>query len=120
MEAETKKGMSLFTKVSIALNSLLFGITGILYLIDEKNYIGITLLVAGAMNIIYSLINITTKNLFFSILNFIFAVISLVVSIDYLLNEKTNWGILWMVITLYYLITGFILMMQARNKKATN
>ncbi len=117
MEEEAKKGMSLFTKISIVINTLLFGITGILYLIDKNNYLGIMLLAAGAMNIIYSLVTIQTKNYFFAVLNFLFALVSVIVCIDYLLQKVNFMGMVWMGITLYFLITGFILLIQIRNKK---
>jgi hypothetical protein len=119
MEEQSKKGMSFFTKISIVINTLLFGITGILYLIDKNNYIGIMLLAAGAMNIIYSLVTIQTKNIFFAVLNFLFALVSLIVCIDYLLQKGNFMGMVWMIITLYYLITGFVLLIQVKNKKAS-
>lgn len=120
MEAETKKGIPLFTKISIVVNTLLFGITGILYLIDKNNYLGILLLTAGAMNIAYTLVTIQTKNYFFTVLNFLFAIISLIVCFDYLLQKANLIGMVWMGITLYFLITGFILLIQIRNKKHQN
>jgi len=119
MEEQSKKGMSLFTKISIVFNTLLFGITGILYLIDEKNSIGILLLAAGAMNIIYSLVTIQTKNIFFAVLNFLFALVSVIVCIDYLLQKVNFMGMVWMGITLYFLITGFVLLIQIKNKKTS-
>ena len=119
MEEQSKKGMSFFTKISIVFNTLLFGLTGILYLIDEKNYIGILLLAAGAMNIIYSLVTIQTKNIFFAVLNFLFALVSVIVCIDYLLQKANFIGMVWMGITLYFLITGFVLLIQVKNKKAS-
>ena len=117
MEEQSKKGLPLFTKISIVVNTLLFGITGILYLIDKNNYLGIMLLAAGAMNIIYSLVTIQTKNYFFAVLNFLFALVSVIVCIDYLLQKVNFMGMVWMGITLYFLITGFILLIQIRNKK---
>lgn len=117
MEEQSKKGLTLFTKISIAANTLLFGITGILYLIDKNNFLGILLLAAGAMNILYSIVTIQTKNYFFMILNFLFAGISLIVCLDYLLKEANLWGMVWIGITLYFLITGFILLVQVKNKK---
>ena len=120
MEEQSKKGMSFFTKISIAINTLLFGITGILYLIDKNNYLGILLLAAGAMNILYTLVTIQTKNYFFMVLNFLFAVISLIVCMDYLLQKVNFMGMVWIGITLYFLITGFVLLVQIRNKKHQN
>ena len=119
MEEEAKKGLPLFTKISIVVNTLLFGITGILYLIDKNNYLGIMLLAAGAMNIIYSLVTIQTKNYFFAVLNFLFALVSVIVCIDYLLQKVNFMGMVWMGITLYFLITGFVLLIQVKNKKTS-
>ena len=118
MEEKSKKGLTLFTKISIVINTLLFGITGILYLINKENVIGILLLAAGAMNIIYSLITVQTKNLFFSFLNFLFALVSLIVCIDFLLQKGNFMAMVWMIITLYYLITGFVLYIKVKNIKA--
>lgn len=120
MEEQSKKGMSLFTKISIVINTLLFGITGILYLIEKSNYIGIMLLAAGAMNIFYTLVTIQTKNYFFTVLNFLFAVVSLIVCIDYLLQEANFIGMVWIGITIYFLITGFVLLIRVRNKIQKN
>jgi len=117
MEEQNKKGLTLFTKISIAANTLLFGITGILYLIDKNNFLGLLLLAAGAMNILYSIVTIQTKNYFFMILNFLFAGISLIVCLDYLLKNVNFWGMVWIGITLYFLITGFVLLVQVKNKK---
>lgn len=117
MEEQSKKGLTIFTKISIAANTLLFGITGIIYLIDKNNFLGILLLVAGTMNILYSIVTIQTKNYFFMALNFLFAAISLIVCLDYLLKETNFWGMIWIGITLYFVITGFILLVQVKNKK---
>ena len=115
MEENQKKSMSLFTKISIIVNTLLFGITGIIYLADGRKYIGYVLLAAGVLNILYSLINIKTKNYFFAILYFLFAIASLLVCIDYLSQNNVNIGMVWMVITLVYLIIGFILFYQLKK-----
>lgn len=120
MEEQSKKGMPLFTKISIAVNTLLFGITGILYLIDKENFLGLLLLAAGVMNILYMVVTIHTKNYFFMVLNFLFAAISLIVCLDYLLKQNNFWGMVWIGITLYFVISGFILLVQIRNKKLKN
>ena len=120
MEEQSKKGMPLFTKISIAVNTLLFGITGILHLIDKENFLGILLLAAGVMNILYTVVTIHTKNYFFMVLNFLFAAISLIVCLDYLLKEANFWGMVWIGITLYFVISGFVLLVQIRNKKLKN
>ena len=117
MEENQKKGMSLFTKISIVVNALLFGITGIIYLADGRKLIGYVLIAAGVLNVLYSLITIKTKNYFFAILYFIFAAVSLVVCLDYLSRDISNIGTIWMVITLVYLVVGFVILYQLKNKK---
>ncbi|MCD4697380.1 MAG: hypothetical protein K8S16_14185 [Bacteroidales bacterium] len=117
MEENKSKGMPLFTKISIVINTLLFGITGIIYLTKGNNIIGYVLLAAGFTNVLYSLVTLKTKNLFFAILNFLFAAVSLIVCFDYFTSNNTNTGMLWMVITIIYLIIGFVLLLQIRKKK---
>lgn len=117
MEENQKKGMSLFTKISIVVNTLLFGITGIIYLADGRKLIGYVLIAAGVLNVLYSLFTIKTKNYFFAILYFIFALVSFVVCLDYLNRDISNMGTIWLVITLVYLIVGFIIFYRLKNKK---
>ncbi|MBN2172908.1 MAG: hypothetical protein JW731_02170 [Bacteroidales bacterium] len=117
MAQTEKKGLSLYTKISIIINTLLFGITGIIYLSNGNNIIGIVLLAAGVMNIVYSLVTVKTSNLFFVVLNFLFALVALVVAIDFLTQKDSFFGMVWMIITLYYLITGFVLLLVVNKKK---
>jgi len=118
MTQTEKKGLSFYTKISIIANTLLFGITGVLYLIEKNNLIGILLLAAGAMNIVYALVTVKTKNYFFVVLNFLFALVALIVSIDFLLQKNSTWGMVWMIITLFYLIMAFVLLIQTNKKKS--
>lgn len=118
MEETNKKGLSFFAKASIIINTLLFGITGVLYLIDKNNVIGIILLAAGLTNVIYILVTVKTTNYFFIGLNFIFAIVALIVGIDFLLQKDNVLGMIWMIITLYYVITAFILLLSLNRKKA--
>jgi len=118
MEENQTKGMSLFTKISIAANTLLFGITGIIYLAQGNNVIGIILLAAGVTNVLYSLFTVKTKNYFFVALNFIFALVALIVCLDFLTRNNVNTGIIWMIITLFYLIIGFVSLIQVRKKNS--
>jgi Ca2+/Na+ antiporter len=118
MENVNKGGVSLFSKVSIVINSLLFGITGVIYLVTEEknNVIGFILLAAGFLNILYIVTTIQTKNLLFVILNFIFSFAALIVAIDYLL-KKNNFAIIWVIITLIYLIIGFVVLLRLKKVK---
>jgi hypothetical protein len=116
IENPAKKGISLITKVSITVNALIFGITGVFYLIGEtrSNTIGIILLVAGFLNILYLVTSARQKGILFAILNFIFAFAALVVAIDFQLG-KNQFAILWMIITLIYLVLGFLILLRAKK-----
>lgn len=121
MEEKTKAGMPVFTKIAIGINILLFGITGIYYLANSNIIIGGILLAAGITNVIYSLVTVKTDNYFFVVLNFLFATVAFIVCLDFLLfrvQKETTLGLIWMIITMVYLVVGFILLLRLRNKKA--
>jgi len=118
METTTGNKLTTFTKVSIIINTLLFGVTGVIYLINKSNIIGIVLLAAGFTNVISLLITFSKKNMFYMVLNFLYAGVSLMVCIDYLFKEKKYLPIIWLAIALYYMITGFILLLRLRKNKA--
>lgn len=115
----TTKGNQLttFTKVSIIINTLLFGITGVIYLINKSNIIGIVLLAAGFTNVISLLITFGKKNMFYMVLNCLYAGVSLLVCINYLFKDNNIFSLIWLVITIYYLVTGFILLMKLKKRK---
>ena len=117
MEEQQKNKMSPFTKVSIAANTLLFGITGVIYLAQGNTIIGSILLAAGALNIIYILFTVKTKNYVFVVLNFLFSLASFIVCIDFLTKNNVSTGILWLGVTLYYLFIAFILLIRLRKTK---
>jgi hypothetical protein len=120
MEESKKTGMPVFTKIAIGINILLFGITGIYYLANSSIVIGSLLLAAGIINVIYSLITVRTNNYFFVFLNFLFAVVAFIVSLDFLMFhpvKETTLGVIWMIITLVYLVVGFVLLLRLKNKK---
>ena len=118
MEEQKKQGLTLFAKISIVINTLLFGITGVIYLANKNNVIGILLLAAGFTNVLYLLITVKTTNYFFFFFNFIFAIVALVVGINFLLSDSSEIGMVWMIITLYYVITGFIILMKVNKRKS--
>lgn len=115
MEEDKKTGMPLFAKISIVANTLLFGITGIIYLADGRKLIGYVLIAAGVTNVLLTLFTIKVKNYFFAIMYLVFAAISLVVCLDYLSQDISNIATVWMVITLIYLIIGFVLFYRLKN-----
>jgi hypothetical protein len=118
MEENKKKGLTLFAKISIVINTLLFGITGVIYLSNNNNIIGILLLAAGFTNVLYLLVTVKTTNYFFVVLNFLFALVALIVGINFLLNKDSFIGMVWMIITLYYVVTAFVLLMGVMKKRS--
>ena len=121
MEENKKAGMPVFTKIAIGINVLLFGITGIYYMANNNIVIGSILLAAGITNVIYSLVTVKTNNYFFVVLNFLFAAVAFIVCLDFLLfrvQKETTLGLIWMIITLVYVVVGFILMLRLKNSKA--
>ena len=121
MEENKKAGMPVFTKIAIGINILLFGVTGIFYLANNNIVIGSILLAAGITNVIYSLVTVKTNNYFFVVLNFLFAAVAFLVSLDFLLlrqQKETTLGLVWVIITLVYLVVGFVLLLRMKNKKA--
>ncbi|MCB0806799.1 MAG: hypothetical protein KDC05_13455 [Bacteroidales bacterium] len=107
----------MFIKISVVVNTLLFGVTGAIYLSRGSNIIGYILLAAGFMNVMYLLFSMSTKNIFFVILNFIFAAVSLLVCIDYIRTDRSTFALIWMGITLIYLVVAFILLMRLNKGK---
>ena len=121
MEETKKTGMPVFTKIAIGINILLFGITGIYHMANNNILIGSILLAAGITNVIYSLVTVKTNNYFFVALNFLFAAVAFIVCLDFLLfrvQKETTLGLIWMIITIVYLVVGFILLLRLRGKKA--
>jgi hypothetical protein len=120
MEEQSKQPVSLFTKISLGANIALFGITGVIYLIDVQKYnlIGYLLLAAGLTNVIWMLFSIPTKNLFFAILNFLFAGVSLFVGFHYQFIEAgTTMATIWFAIGLFYLINAFVILLRLKKTK---
>ncbi len=120
MEENKKTGVPVFTKIAIGINVLLFGITGIYYLANNNVVIGSILLAAGITNVIYSLVTVKTDNYFFVVLNFLFAAVAFIVCLDFLLfrvQKETTLGLIWMIITLVYVVVAFILMLRLKNRK---
>ncbi|OQX79309.1 MAG: hypothetical protein B6D61_03795 [Bacteroidetes bacterium 4484_249] len=117
MEEQIKKQLPLFTKISLIVNILLFGITGIVYLVNGNNIIGIILLCAGLTNIFWALFSFNTKNIYFAILNFLFATVALIVGVDYQFAENKYMAIVWIAIMLVYLIVGFVVVIKLKKQK---
>ncbi len=118
MDENQKKTIPLITKIFVVINILLFGITGTIFFINGENVIGYILLAAGFSNIIWALFSFRSKNLFFVILNFIFAAVALVVGINYQFAGNKYMAMMWIAIMLVYLIIGFVLLLKIRKDKS--
>ena len=119
MEEKANKQLPVFTKVSLVINILLFGITGVIYLINGNNFLGIILLAAGLTNILWALFSFQVRNTYFAILNFVFAAVALIVSVDYQFTDKKYLAMLWIAIMLVYLIIGFALLLLIKKNKSS-
>lgn len=115
MDENQKKTIPLITKIFVVINILLFGITGTIFFINGENVIGYILLAAGFSNIIWAIFSFRSKNLFFVILNFIFAAVALVVGINYQFADNKYMAMTWIAIMLVYLIIGFVLLLKIKK-----
>jgi len=120
MEEKTNKKLPILAKVSLVINILLFGITGAIYLINGNNVIGIILLAAGLSNILWALFSFQVRNIYFAILNFIFAAVALIVGLDYQFADNKYMAIVWIAIMLIYLIIGFVLLLIIKKNRKTD
>ena len=117
MTQNSGKKVPLTIQIAIVANILLFFSFGIRYLIikDTGNFIGWMLLTAGLTNIILLIFNFSKKNKFFMVLNLVYAAITFIVLMDFWDNGFFRY--LWLVVVLYYLISGFYLMYKLNKEK---
>lgn len=118
--ATSNRKISRYTQIAIIANIVIFILFGVRYLIINRtgHFIGTMLIIAGIVNIILLLFNFNKKNIFFMILNFVFAAISFIVYYDF--KNTAFFNYLWLAITLYYLVSGFYLMYKLnKDKKAS-
>ena len=121
MAQKSERKVPLSIQLAIVANILLFFSFGIRYLIikDTGNFIGWMLIIAGLTNIILLIFNFNKKNKFFMVLNLVYAAITFIVLMDFW--DSGFFRYLWLLVTLYYLITGLYLMykLNKEKKKAT-
>jgi uncharacterized membrane protein HdeD (DUF308 family) len=117
MAQKSERKVPLSIQIAIIANILLFFSFGFRYLIisNTGNFIGWMLIIAGITNIFLLVLNFNKKNRFFMVLNFVFAVITFIVTMDYW--NKGFFRYLWLLITLYYLISGLYLMYRLNKDK---
>ena len=120
MAQKSDKKVPLGIQIAVVANILLFFSFGFRYLIisNTGNFIGWMLIIAGIINILLLILNFNKKNRFFMVLNFVFAVITFIVTMDFW--NKGFFRYVWLLITLYYLISGLYLMYRLnKDKKKT-
>ncbi len=120
MAQKSDKKVPLGIQIAVIANILLFFSFGFRYLIIENtgNFIGWMLIIAGIINILLLILNFNKKNRFFMVLNFVFAVITFIVTMDFW--NKGFFRYVWLLITIYYLISGLYLMYRLnKDKKKT-
>lgn len=117
MAQKSERKVPLSIQLAIVANILLFFSFGIRYLIikDTGNFIGWMLIVAGLTNIILLIFNFNKKNKFFMVLNLVYAAITFIVLMDFW--DSGFFRYLWLLVTLYYLITGLYLMYKLNKEK---
>jgi len=117
MAQNSERKVPLSIQLAIVANILLFFSFGIRYLIikDTGNFIGWMLIIAGLTNIILLIFNFNKKNRFFMVLNFVYAAITFIVLMDFW--DSGFFRYLWLLVTLYYLITGLYLMYKLNKEK---
>jgi hypothetical protein len=117
MAQKSERKVALSIQIAIIVNILLFFSFGFRYLIIEHtgNFIGWMLMIAGVTNIFLLIFNFNKKNRFFMVLNFIYAAITFIVVMDFW--SKGFFRYVWLVITLYYLVSGLYLMYKLNKEK---
>ncbi len=117
MAQKSERKVPLSIQLAIVANILLFFSFGIRYLIikDTGNFIGWMLIIAGLTNIILLIFNFNKKNKFFMVLNLVYAAITFIVLMDFW--DSGFFKYLWLIITLYYLISGLYLMYKLNKEK---
>jgi hypothetical protein len=117
MAQKSEKKVPLSIQIAIIANILLFFSFGFRYLIIQHtgNFIGWMLIIAGLTNILILVLNFNKKNRFFMVLNFVFAVITFIVTMDFW--SKGFFRYVWLLITLYYLASGLYLMYKLNKEK---
>lgn len=119
MAEKSENQITALTKISVVANIILFGFTGIYFLIKMRTVIGIIILLAGLTNVISMLFTINRKNMIFMAINVLYAIVSLIVFMYYLLKGSNYLAVLWLAITIYYVITFSVLLYRINKEKKT-
>jgi hypothetical protein len=117
MTNNSNNQITLLTKISIVANILLFGVTGIYFLIQSRTLIGIIIVLAGLTNIYSMLVTFNRKNIVFLALNVLYSLVSIIVFLYYLLKGSNYLAILWLAISVYYVVTVSILYWRIKEDK---
>ena len=116
MNSQTPGQISAFTRISLIANVILFAVTGVIYLMEDRNLIAIILFSASLLNIIWAMFAIPVRNLFFAILNFVYSGIGIAIGVDFQLADDPYVAMLWFAIGLIYTIIGFVTLLRRKGK----
>ncbi len=116
MNSQTPGQISVFTKISLIANVILFAVNGVIYLMEDRNLVAVILFTASLLNIIWALFAIPVRNLVFAILNFIFTIIAIAIGVDFQLADSPYLAMLWFAIGLIYIIIGFVALLRRKGK----
>jgi len=117
MNKQTQKEISLFTKISLIANVLLFGAIGTIYLMEDRNLVAIILFSGSLLNIIWALFAIPVRNILFAILNFIYSIMAIAIGVDFQFADSPYLAMLWFATGLIYIIIGFVVLLLRKRKK---
>jgi uncharacterized membrane protein HdeD (DUF308 family) len=117
MAQKSERKVPLSIQVAVIANIILFFSFGIRYLLIKNtgNFIGWMLIATGVINIILLLMNFNKNNNFFMVLNFVLAVVTFIVLMDFWDHQYFRY--VWLLVTLYYLISGLYLMYKLNKEK---
>ncbi|RLD41377.1 MAG: hypothetical protein DRI89_09955 [Bacteroidetes bacterium] len=116
MNSQTPGQISVFTKISLIANVVLFAVIGVIYLMEDRNLVAVILFTASLLNIIWALFAIPVRNLVFAILNFIYTVVAIAIGVDFQLADSPYLAMLWFAIGLIYIIIGFVALLRRKGK----
>ncbi len=116
MDTQTHKQISLFTKISLVANVILFAVIGVIYLMEDRNLIAIILFSASLLNLIWALFAIPVRNILYAILNFVYSIMVIAIGVDSQLADDPYFAMLWFAIGLIYIIIGFVTLLRRKGK----
>jgi len=117
MDSQVPKQISIFTKINLVANVVLFAVIGVIYLMEDRNLIAIVLFGASLINIIWALFAIPVRNILFAILNFVYSVFAIAIGVDFQLTDNPYFAMIWFALGLIYIIIAFVTLLKKKTNK---